>query len=51
MGGGYFPLLYKKSAIVGARTADGYPGWKTVLAGLFEWTLACQGPRTPMKEP
>ena len=25
MGGGYFPLLYKKSAIVGARIAEGYP--------------------------
>ena len=39
MGGGNFPLLSDKSAIVGARTADSYPGWKTALAGLFNRTL------------
>ena len=39
MGGGNFPLLSDKSAIVGARTADSYLGWKTALAGLFERTL------------
>ena len=39
MGGGNFPLLSDKSAIVGARTADSYLGWKTAMAGLFERTL------------
>ena len=39
MGGGNFPLLNDKSAIVGARTAESYPGWKNALEGLFQRTL------------
>ena len=50
MRGGNFPLLYKKSAIVGARIAEGYPGWKMALAGLFERTLVCRQPPTPKEE-
>ena len=50
MGGGHFPLLYKKSVIVGTRIANGYPEWKTALARLFERTLACQRPHTPMEK-
>ena len=44
MGGGKFPLLSDKSAIVGARKAESYPGWKNALEGLFQRTLQLKQP-------